>query len=143
MQNKKLIVLIVLGIGAIISLIYGVSSSPKGRSRPAVNSPAIGGAPVPAAIEQTRLASSVKRRAKQSTFQSWSRSPFIPKSAKGSSYQMELSGILGSGKNLKAMINGQIVGKGDKLGSVTVTEIATDSVTLNDGSEEIVLKLEQ
>ncbi|MCX5679075.1 MAG: hypothetical protein NTZ95_00090 [Candidatus Omnitrophica bacterium] len=143
MQNKKLIALIVLGIGAVISLIYGATSTPKGRGRAAASSPTIIVTQAPAAINQTQNAPSIKRRAKRSSFPSWSRSPFVPKSVKGSSYQMELSGILGSGKNLKAMINGQILGKGDKLGSAIVTDIAPDRVTLNDGSKDIVLKLEQ
>ncbi len=147
MQNKKLIALIVLGIGAVISLYHGVTSTPKGRGHAAVGSPAIapaiGSIQAPAATGQVQSAPSIRRRAKRSSFQSWARSPFIPKSVKGSSYQMELSGILGSGKNLKAMINGQILGKGDKLGSATVTDIAPDRVTLNDGTKNIVLKLEQ
>ena len=143
MQNKKLIALIVLGSCAVISLYYGVTAAPKGKGRAATRSPAINVRPAPAPIEEAQSTPSTKRRAKRSSFQSWARSPFIPKSVKGSSYQMELSGILGSGKNLKAMINGQIVGKGDKLGSNTVADIAVDRVTLNDGTRDIVLKLEQ
>ena len=147
MQNKKHIALVVLGVCAVISLIYGITSNPKGKSRAAVSSPATTPAAnsvqAPAATNQTQGAPSIKRRAKRSSFQSWARSPFIPKSVKGSSYQMELSGILGSGKNLKAMINGQILGKGDKLGSATVTDISPNEVMLNDGSKDIVLKLEQ
>lgn len=147
MQNKKLIAVIVLGICAVISLIYGITSTPKGRGRAAVSSraitPAISGVQAPTATGQAQSAPSMMRRAKRSSFPSWSRNLFIPKSAKGSSCQMELSGILGSGNNLKAMINGQIVGKGGRLGSATVTDIAPDRVTLNDGTKEIVLKLEQ
>ena len=143
MRNKKLIIVIILGIGAVVSLIYGISSSSKGRGGAIVSSPAIGGAQIPAVTIESQGAASIKRRAKRSSFQSWSRSPFIPKSAKGSSYQMELSGILGSGQNLKAMINGQILGKGDKLGSAIIKDIAPDRVILNDGSKDIVLKLEQ
>ncbi|MEI6863265.1 MAG: hypothetical protein WCK38_02570 [Candidatus Omnitrophota bacterium] len=147
MQNKKLIALIVLGVCAVISLIYGATSTPKGKGRAAVRSPAItpdiSGVQVQVATGQAQNTTSIKRRAKRSSFQSWARSPFIPKSVKGSSYQMELSGILGSGKNLKAMINGQILGKGDKLGSATVTDISPNEVMLNDGSKDIVLKLEQ
>jgi hypothetical protein len=147
MQNKKLIALIVLGACAVISLIYGATSNPKGKGRTAASSsattPAASSVQTPTATGQTQSVPSVKRRAKRSSFQTWARGPFIPKNVKGSSYQMELSGILGSGKSLKAMINGQILGKGDKLGSATVTDIAQDRVTLNDGSKDIILKLEQ
>ena len=142
MQNKKLIALIVLGIGAVVSLIYGITSTPKGRGRATVSSPYINTTQAPAVTSKDQSLSPIKRRAKQSSFQSWSRSPFVPKSVKGSSYQMELSGILGSGKNLKAMINGQILSKGDKLGSATVMDITIDRVILNDGSKDIILKLE-
>lgn len=142
MNNKKLIAAIVLGIGAVISLAYGIFSPPKGRSSAARTAPIKeSGISLPV-TESHQAMSPIKRRAKRSSFTDWARSPFIPKGMKGPSYQMELSGILGSGKNLKAMINGEVVGKGDKIGSTTVVDILPDRVTLNDGSKDIVLRME-
>lgn len=143
MENKKLIALIVLGIAAVISLYYGMSSGSK-YGRPAKNTDTT--APryvVQKEDPKPQEAQSIRRRAKKSPYATWARSPFMPKSAKGSSYQMELSGIIGSSPNLKAMINGEVVGKGGRVGSCTVTDVFSDRVTLNDGTKDIVLKLEQ
>ena len=138
MNNKKqIIALVILGIGAVISLIYGVTSGPKAKKSPAQNTEL---SPLPAGTAE--LATPVKRRAKLSSFKTWNRSPFIPKGIKGSSSGLVLSGILGSAPNLKAMINGEVVGKGGRIGPNTVVSITSDGVVLNDGTKDFTLKIE-
>ena len=138
MQNKKLIIAIVLGIGAVFSVFYGVTSKPKARSH-------AGSAISAAAPEEPGPAGSVaavKRLAKRSQFASWARSPFVHKSS-GGGVTLVLNGIVGSPKNPKAMIGDAVVGKGDKLGVYTVVDIGQNKVILNDGSKDIELKMEQ
>jgi len=138
MNNKKqIIALIVLGIVAVISLIYGVTSGPKAKTLPAQNMEL---SPLPSGSAE--LAAPIRRRAKLSSFKTWNRSPFIPKGIKGSSSGLVLSGILGSAPNLKAMINGEVVGKGGRIGPNTVVSITSDGVVLNDGTKDFTLKIE-
>jgi len=140
MNNKKqTIALIVLGIGALISLIYGATSVPRSKIIPSAKKIELPTAP----IGSQEVSAPVKRRARSSSFKTWNRSPFIPKGVKGSSSGLVLSGILGSAPNLKAMINGEVVGKGGRIGSNTVVDITTDGVILNDGIKEFTLKIEQ
>lgn len=138
MKNKKVIILIVLGIFAIISLIYGITTGPKGRSRRAEI--AVGGNFQPASSQAIL---STQRRAKRSSFTSWKRNPFVPTGIPGTPSNLVLNGILSSGNNLKAMIGDNIVGKGDKIGNNTVIEIKEDRVILNDGTKDFELKLEK
>lgn len=55
---------------------------------------------------------------------------------------MLLSGILWDEKNPSAIINGRIVGIGDKVDGNTVVSIKQDSVILNDGISDFILRLE-
>ena len=111
MQNKKVVILIALGIAAFISLIYGASAKTKWQSTAASHGAVIKtgsdgrGNPVDV-IGQT------KRRAIRTQFRSWKRSIFVPKTAAGTAYsKLSLSGILASGKGFKAMIGDSIEGQ--------------------------------
>ncbi len=138
MRDKKVIMLIVLSIFAVVSLIYGISAHPKGRAKRAYI--ATGGS-----LQQpsSQGAFSTQRRAKRSKFTLWKRSPFVPTSVPGMSYSLALNGILGSGANSKAMIGDTVVGKGDKVGNNTVVEVKRNSVILNDGTKDFELKLKE
>lgn len=138
MNNKKqIIALAVLGIVAVISLTYGLTSGKKTKTQPMQNTELS-----PLSAGSTELATPTRRRAKLSSFKTWNRSPFIPKGVKGASSGLVLSGILGSAPNLKAMINGEIVGKGGRVGSNTVVSITSGEVVLNDGVKDFTLKIE-
>ncbi|MBI5124434.1 MAG: hypothetical protein HZA72_03350, partial [Candidatus Omnitrophica bacterium] len=85
MQNKKVLILIVLAIFAVISLIYGITAPPKVRAaRSAV------------LIKENLLPGkgsvSTVRKAKRTLFTSWKRSPFIPSGV--SSSNLVLNGII-------------------------------------------------
>src|SRR3989338_8946552 len=103
MKDKKIIMLIVLGAAAIISLLYGITSSPRSRRAP-VNVLEVGQPPkaVPAA------SAAVKRRAIRTKFKAWKRSPFCAVS-KSSPTNLALNGIIG-GRVPKAMIGDALVG---------------------------------
>ena len=74
MQNKKVVALIILTVLAVISLIYGVTASPKGRAKSAAT------AERQVAIAPPQGSTNVVstgRRAKRSKFKAWKRSPFV------------------------------------------------------------------
>lgn len=138
MRDKKVIILIVLGIIAAMSIVYGITS---GRSKRRPEEPAMttgGTQQVP-----SQGAASFQRRAKRSQYTSWKRSPFIESGLSSSSSSLTLNGIINSGKGLKASIGDAIVKKGDKIGNNTVVDIKKDRVILNDGTKNIELKLKE
>jgi len=140
MQNKKIVILIILGIVAIFSLLYGITSPAKTRY----------GA-LPRSSSQTALITTdskakvdLKTRARSSGYEKWGRSPFT----QGEVRRLHASGIMLNGiiwdeKNPKAIINNEIVGKGDSVGKSTITQIRKDSVVISDGHENLLLRLHQ
>ncbi|MDP3804349.1 MAG: hypothetical protein Q8Q87_02215 [Candidatus Omnitrophota bacterium] len=137
MRDKKFIALMVLSIFAVVSLMYGISARPKGRAERVYITTGGNSQILPQAAVPTQ------RRAKRSKFTSWKRSPFVPTGVPGTSSSLVLSGILSSGKGLKATIGDAIVGKGDKVGGNTVVDIKKDKVILNDGTKDFELKLNE
>lgn len=138
MQNKKLIILIVLGVTAIFSLLYGITANPKGRK----NLPSKQGIIHQGEkIESEKRIEPRKRRAKKTKFSSGARNPFSPRgsflAASG------LSGILWDKESPKAIINNNIVGIGDKVDGNTLVDIRQDRVILNDGTKNFELLLER
>jgi len=135
--NKKVIALIVLGVGAVISLTYGIVTPPNGRRAP----------PPPQITPREKTKETVdsvvtKRRAVRTKFESWARHPFAPR-AGAARQSLSLNGIVGSPKNPKAMISDAIVGVGDTIGKYKVVAIKQDRAILSDGTKEIELKLKQ
>jgi len=152
-NKKKVMALIVLSIGAVISLTYGILASSKGKPRTS---------PAHEAIQQEKAPSAgvfipAKRHAKRSEFASWGRSPFVPptvpKETKAEALVpqivpketkaevLNLSGIMWHKKNPQALINGAIVGIGGRVGKNTVVNITRESVILNDGARNFRLRL--
>jgi len=138
-RQKKIIILIILAIGAVISLIYGITAPPKTRR-------GISQAPRAASSEKAapspRRIVPTERHAKRSEFNFWGRNPFVQKeSPKVKITKLSLNGILWDDVNPKAIIGDDIVGIGDKVGSNTVVDIKEDYVILNDGTADFELKL--
>jgi len=143
MRDKKVIVLIVLTVLAAISLIYGVTASPKSRARK----------PDPAGYErevmmpppQQDIKSAVpkKRNARRSQFQAWKRNPFVSSQTFSTTSQLALNGIIWSQTNPKAMIGDAIVARGDTIGSNKVVDIQPNKVILNDGTKDFELTIEK
>lgn len=140
-QDKKVIVLIILGIVAIASLIYGVVTPPRKTGRVEQKTEDVSHDKMEKKLLVPRA--QAKGHAVKSKFKSWKRRPFVPANVPGSSFNLVLNGILGSGANLKAMIGAAIVSKGDKVGNNTVVDIKKNSVILNDGTKDFELKLKK
>jgi len=138
MRDKKVVILIILAIIAVISLLYGIGARSKGGAKIAYTAPA-GNLQQPPS--QTAL--STQRRARRSKFTSLERNPFVPAGSPRASSKLTLNGIVGSGANLKAIIGDAVVGKGDRISGNTVIEVRKNGVTLNDGTNDIELKLKE
>lgn len=134
MRDKKVLILIVLAIFAVISLIYGITAPRKVR---AVRSAVL--------IKENLLpgegAVSTVRKAKRTLFTSWKRSPFMPSGSASS--DLVLNGIIWNKDKPRAMIGDVIVGKGDRIAENTVVGIKPDRIILNDGVKDFELKLEK
>jgi hypothetical protein len=140
-KDKKAIILVILAIGAIISLSHGMLSlsSRSRRARPAAR-------PAAEASGETAQGSgveSIRRRVVRTIFKSSPRNPFSTAKASSGGAPFVLGGIVGSAKNPKAMIGNDIVGVGEKVGGCTVVVIKSDRVILNDGTRDIELKMEE
>jgi len=137
MKDKKLLILIVLGIAAIISLIYGITSQKK------TEQPSAKTAKVSAKKRKKPEGKIVPKKRQMATTEhaTWAKSPFVQKSVQGMAAGLSLQGIIWDEKNPKAMINGVIVKKGDTIQGNTVVEIRKQSVVLNDGERDFLIKL--
>lgn len=135
MKDKKVIILIVLGIFAFFSIIHGIIT-PGGKRRVAteVTSGSAG-------IDIVRGSGSDTRRAVRTQYKSWKRSPFVPGAR--ASTGLSVSGIIWSKTNPKAMVGDTLVKKGDTVGGNKVVDIKKDRVILNDGNKDFELKLEK
>lgn len=73
----------------------------------------------------------------------WGRDPFALKAeeAIAGATELILNGIIWDDKRPYAIINGEIVGKGDKMGEITIMEIRKDSVIIDTGAEKITLSM--
>jgi len=151
MQNKKLVILIILGIAAMFSLIYGITASPKGKGAREAK---------PAITRETETIQPVKklllkeRHAVKTRFKSWGRNPFIQgkiqevvqekiqeKPPVPESLKLTLNGIIWNPQNPKALINNAVLSKGDKIGINTIVNIKQKSVILNDGTKDFEIRL--
>ena len=138
MQNKKLIILIVLGVMAITSLIYGIITPSKVKRGIMSTREDISKRGSDAAIE---IGSSV-RQASRSGYTSWGRSPFVPIEVFVKRlHRFTLNGIVWDKASPRAIINNNIVRIGDKIEDATVVDIEKEKVILNDGIKDFDLKL--
>ena len=140
MNNKKIIILIILGIGAIISLYHGLRAparSKYGRSTVKKEVPA----KTAARPQGTQGITGVARRAKRTQFNTMQRSPFIPKN--GGPAGLNLNGIVWQKDRHRVIINNTILAVGEKIGENTIIDIRKNGVILSNGVKEFELKLKQ
>jgi len=143
MQNKKLILLIILGIAAVFSLIYGIATPSKVRR--GLSKKSTGIKKQRAVTAEINTVSNTKRPRK-TDFSTWGRDPFSSGpavSAPATLSDMVLTGILWDDSAPLAMINDNLVGAGDKIGGYTAVEIKKDKVVLTDGEQNYTLTLPQ
>lgn len=139
MENKKITVLIILGIAAVFSLVYGIVTPPKAKTKPR--------------ISKEHMSTAVKadidivyggRKAKRTGFSGWPRDPFSSGPAaflSANISDMMLTGILWDDTAPLAMINDNPVGVGDEVGAYIVVEIKKDRVILMSDNKNYEIRL--
>ncbi len=141
MKNKKVIIAVVLGIGAVITVIYGLTAPTKsGGTTP----PALQALSANEATSMPRRIMPSKRHAARTTFNFWGKSPFVPEETSVEiKAKLILNGIMWDEKKPLAIIDNEVLGIGGKIDEYTVKDIKKDSVTLNDGINDLELRLAQ
>lgn len=89
-----------------------------------------------------------KKNKKRTSYKDWGKNPFsVSKAAivppAGSGPGIRLGGIIYDANEVCALINDELVCKGDSVDGKKVVEIQRDRVILNDGSKDIELRLEE
>ncbi|MBU2504439.1 MAG: hypothetical protein ABIK26_01500 [Candidatus Omnitrophota bacterium] len=146
-EKKKLIVLVVLGVAAVFSLIYGIitpsTSRRKSHLKPGDTRLKPEGSFTGEAGIAKEILSSIRCH-RRSEYNSWGRNPFTLFSAPVKrSIGFHLGGIIWDKQTPLAVINDDVVGIGDKVGTNTIVEIKQDIVILNDGIKDFELNLNQ
>ena len=142
MRDKKLALLIALGIIALFSLIYGIKTPSKYR-RPS-SSPSANSVPVASGASSLKSFVPLERHAKRSNAVDWGRNPFLLEKAEAQAFaNVVLNGIAWDEKNPKAIINDRICELGEVVGGRKIVKIEQNRVVLNDGVENLELRLGQ
>ena len=134
MNDKKTIILIILSVGAVASLIYGITAGP-GKKAPD------SGHVLKTSRSLPGGAISTERLSPKTDFDEWGANPFLAKRLSDST--LVLNGIVWDKTNPQAIINDEILGVGDVIGKNKVVSINQDSVMLNDGTADLELKLRE
>ena len=122
MQNKKMTVLVILGIAAVISLLYGIITPAKGRREISLKKLSV--SHDKAGILQKDIL--MTREKQRTSFDTWGRNPFLLH--KDSLGKFALNGILWDDGNPMAIVNDEVVGVGDKIGTAVIVEITKGSI---------------
>ena len=138
MPDKKLILLIGLGLAAAGSLVYGILTPSSARRQFSSRPVTLENQAVPHAEADLFPK---ERHARKSQFGDWGRNPFVPWGTGAATSDLVLKGIAWDEENPKCVINGVIVEVGDEVAGKTVREIRRDRVILTDGEEELVLRV--
>ncbi len=135
MKDRKLILLGVLSVLAVLSIAYG--SSKAGRGVPPNANPGEAlGTEIPLGL------AALQRPEKKSHYSDWGRNPFLEKETLVSKVvPLNLEGIAWDKENPKAVINARIVGVGEDIEGRKVVDIAQDRVIVNDGVKNEELRL--
>lgn len=141
MSNRKVIIAIILGIGAVISLIYGISAPVNGGKTAQSTQKTLSANEV---VSPPRRIMPSKRSAAKTNFNFWGKSPFVLEMAPAKTGAgLVLNGIMWDEKRPLVIINNDVIGIGGKVGENTVVDIKKDSVILTDGAGNFELRLAQ
>lgn len=137
-MNKKWVVLIVLSLLAVLSFLHGIKAS----RRPQGEVPAT--FPNASSVSASGLAAAGtagnNRHAPKTAYLSWGRNPFVQREIALRKIPF-LQGVAWDEKKPKAVINGEILGVGGQVEGYRVTEIQKDRVLLNDGQQDLELRM--
>ena len=140
-MNKQQILKIVFPILAVImAYVWGQAlfgSSPKSKGDKNSGNVSQISSTNARSVDLTALSRSVIREKTKTSYSDWGRNPFTLGQKQDASLMVE--GILWDSQNPKVMISGNILGIGEKVGSVTVVDIKPNTVILRgkDGDVEL------
>lgn len=142
LQDRKLVLLIVLSIAAAVSLAHGILKpvGPKSKSESMHQAESI----VREISQFTQSQHLVERRVKRGNNEKWNRDPFQSPyfSAELARNDFVLQGIAWDEKNPQALIGDEIYSAGGRVeGNITVKAIKKQSVILTNGEMNLELKL--
>ncbi len=136
-MKKKIIVLVVLAVIAAWTWLPKLNLSKSIGKKKAKSGYAGFFNPMPAR----------KKTKKRTAYKDWGKNPFsLSKAAitpAVGSRETRLGGIIYDANDVCALINDELVHKGDSVDGKKVVEIHRDRVILNDGSKDIELRLEE
>ena len=138
-MNKEKILKIALGILMVLVVFVWA----KGCRRPLPSRDSL--STPPSFLNQTEMSSllAMSQGAKSSShslYPAWGRNPFVLEAAPNIR-ELTLNGILWDDQNPQALIGDHIVRKGDTIGPSIIIDIRPDSVILNNGIENLELKV--
>lgn len=139
LQDKKILILIITGIAAFFSLLYGILTPSKIRRQIMSGAAAVSRVNQKVVIPIQNVLTEGRASAR-SAYHSWARDPFSP-SAINRVVDLELNGILWDTEAPQAIINEHIVGIGDIVRGNIIVDITQDTVILNDGLTDFELTL--
>ncbi len=133
--DKKFAAFALIAALAGVSLIYGLTSSSERKQGARVSSA------VPVAV--TGPLEPLRPRPARRSDLSWGRDPFtVPRASSKGLTGLLLSGIIWDAQKPNAIINGNIVSIGDKVGQATVKQILPDRVLMSEDAKTFELYLE-
>ncbi|MCK5014324.1 MAG: hypothetical protein KAS66_10935 [Candidatus Omnitrophica bacterium] len=140
-QQKLKIALPILVLVMIV--VWGpviIGSGSKKKNAGKTNNVSTSTSPQGSSADLIVLARSNERKKARTSYTDWGRNPFaLAESPKAS----VLEGIMWDSRNPKAIINGYILGIGEKVGSGVIINIKQTSVTVTNGNTEKVYHLGQ
>jgi hypothetical protein len=142
-MDKKRIEIIITVVLVLVLVIVVANSIRTVKQKLKAPVPAVTGALHPQTTTAPQAAGQKKKLAAEDLV--WARCPFSGKvySASDKSLTLKLSGILWDEKMPQALINNEIVKKGESIGNFIVVKINTNSVVVNDGTKDLELTVGQ
>ena len=141
MNREKLLKTVWPILIIILVLIWARALKGTGSRRPSEQSKDTSVVALPGGTGIGPAAFDASSQPKKSSYEDWGKNPFVFSS--GVSQNFILEGILWDINKPAAIISGEIVGKGDPVGSYVVVDVQQDRVILNDGEKDIELRLEK
>ena len=136
-QQKLQIALPVLAV--VLIIVWGPMLFKGGSKKDKEQKASVGGVVQSGQEDLNALSRSGIRSRARTAHEEWGKNPFVltegPKKAKS----LTLEGIMWDAQNPTAMIDGNFVVVGDKVGPNTVVAIGQNSVTLKNGDKEFTL----
>jgi hypothetical protein len=134
-KDKKVILLIVLGVGGILSMLYGIITPSKFKQEAAKEMSSVPAVSQNDTKDSAEVSTQPQHERPRSKYDKWGRNPFYQRQ------RITISGIMYDVRNSQVMINDEIVGIGADVGGNKVIDIRPNYCIISDGTSEFKLHL--